>query len=84
MRQAQALGDPCRDRDRPVDSRGDQPVDALGAREALDAGLVLRGDDRAAVGVAESRRRRVAVDGDDVQVTRARSGQQTQLGRAGA
>ena len=84
MRQPEAAGDSSCNRDRPVDPGRDQPVDALGAGEALDAGLVLGGDDGAPVGVAEARRGGVAVDGDHVQLARACGGQQAKLRRAGA
>ena len=68
MPQSQALGHPSSDRHGPVDPGRDQPVNVLGAREPLDSGLVLGRDDRAAVGVPESGRRRVAIDRDHVQL----------------
>ena len=83
VRQPQPFGDPCGDRDRPVDARRDQPVDALGACEPFDPGLVLRRDDRAAVGVAKARSGRIAVERDHMQLTRTRRGEQAQLGRPG-
>ena len=67
VRQRLALGDPRGDRDRPVDARRDQAVDPLRGGEAVDLGLVLDRDDRAAVGEAEAGRGRVAVDGHDEQ-----------------
>ena len=62
MRQAEPLGDPRGDADRPVGAGGDQPVDSQGSRQALDRRLVLGREDAAAVGEAEARRRRIAVD----------------------
>ena len=84
MRQREPFRDPRRDRDRPVDSRCDQSIDALRAREPLDSRLVLRRDDRAAIGVTEAGSGRITVEGDHVQLTRTRCGEQAQLGRPGA
>ena len=84
MRQPQPFRNPCRDRDRPVDARRDQPVDSLCACEALDPGLVLRRDDRAPVGIAKARSGRISIERDHVQLTRTRRGKQAQLGRPGA
>ena len=53
VRQAEPLGDPRRDPDRPVDPRRDDPVDALGFGQPVDPRLVLGRDDRAPVGEAE-------------------------------
>ena len=58
-------------------------VDALRRREPVDRGLVLDGDDRAAVGEAEPRRARVAVDGDDVEAAIVRGLEQPELRRPG-
>ena len=62
----------------------DQAVDALGARQSFDAGLVLGRDDRATVGVAEAGCRRIAVERDHVKLTCAGSGEQPELGRSRA
>ena len=64
VRKHEPLGDPGRDRDGPVDAGGDDSVDVLGDREAVDLGLVLDGDDRPPVGETEAGRRRIAVDRD--------------------
>ena len=79
-----ALGDPRRDRDRPVDARRDQAVDPLRGGEAVDLGLVLDRDDRAAVGESEARRGRVAVDGNDEQAAVTGGLEETELTRASA
>jgi hypothetical protein len=81
VRERQALGHASRDRHGPVDARGDQPLDTLRARQPFDAGLVLGRDDRAAVGVAKAGCGRIAVDGDHVQLTCTRRGEQPELGR---
>jgi hypothetical protein len=79
-----ALGDPRCDRDRPVDARRDQAVDPLRRGEAVDLGLVLDRDDRAAVGEAEAGRGRVAVDGNDEQAAVTGGLEETELARARA
>ena len=84
VRQREPLCDACRDRDRPVDPGSDQSVDPLGARQPLDGGLVLGRNDRPAVGVAEAGCRGLPVDGDHVELTRPRGGQQAELRRSGA
>ena len=84
MRQRESLGNTCGDRHRPVDPRRNQPLDPLGTGQPLDARLVLGREDRAPVGVAEPRRRRIAVDRDHMQVTRPRCGQEAELRRARA
>ena len=84
MRQRQPLGDAGGDRHRPVDSRSEQAVDALGRGEAVELRLVLDGDDRAAVGETESGRGRIAVGGDHVEVAGARGLEQTELSGTGA
>ena len=68
MRDPDSLRDPRSDRDGPVDSRRDDPVHALGLREPLDAALVLGRDDRPPVGEGESRRSRIPVERDHLQV----------------
>ena len=84
MREAEPLRDTSADRDRPVDPGRDQPVDAFGRSEPLDRRLVLGGDDRAAVGVAETGRGGIAVDSDHVQLARPRGREQSQLRRSGS
>jgi hypothetical protein len=84
VRQGQALGDPRRDGDGPVDPRRDQAVDPLGPREPLDARLVLGGDDRAPVGVAKAGRGRLAVERDHVQLACPRRREEAELRRPGA
>ena len=81
MRDAEPLGDTRRDRDGPVDSRRDDPVDALGDGEPLDPRLVLRGDDRAAVRIAEARGSRIAIERDHVEPVPSCSREQPELGR---
>jgi hypothetical protein len=77
--QPEAVGDAGRDSDRPVDSRCDQTVDALGLRETLDPELVLRRDDRAPVGEPEARRPGIPVSGDDEETLVASRGDETEL-----
>ena len=84
MRQPEPRGDARGDPDGPVDPRRDDPVDALGLGEPLDAVLVLGRDDRAAVGVPEPGRVGIAVDRDHVQVALARRGEQPELRGPGA
>ena len=66
-----------------VGAGGDHAVDLLGACEPVDRRLVLDRDDRAAVGVAEPRRRGVAVGRDDVQPAGPRRREHAELGRSG-
>jgi hypothetical protein len=80
VRKLEPLGDARRDRDRPIDSRRDEAVDAFGVREPLDTDLVFCRDDRAPVGEAKARRPRVAVGGDDEMAAGAGGGEQTELG----
>ena len=68
MRDAGLLGDTSRDSDRPVDPGRNDAVDALGPGQPFDAPLVLRRDDRAAVGELETRRGRIAVERDHVEI----------------
>ena len=84
MRQAEALGDPRRDPDRPVGSRRDDPVDLARPGEPLDPRLVLGRDHRALVGEGEPGGERVAVDGDHREVAGRRGLEQAELRRAGA
>jgi hypothetical protein len=79
VRKSEPFGDPGRDRNRPVDSRRDDPVDPLGRREPVDLRLVLDRDDRAAVGEPKSGGGRVAVDGDDEEVPLAGRLEQAEL-----
>ena len=73
--------DARRDSHGPVDPGRDQAVDPLRFDEPVDSLLVLGGDDRAAVGVAEAGRVGIAVDGDHVQVALAGRGEQPELRR---
>ena len=84
MRQAEPLGDARGDPDGPVGAGRDDPVDVLGAREPVDAGLVLGRDERALVRVGEAGRRRVAVDGDHEEAALARRAQEPDLRGPGA
>ena len=79
MRQAGALGDACRDPDRPVGARRDDPVDLERPDQALDRRLVLGREDAAAVGEPEAGRRRVAVDDGDPEPAFVRGLQQPEL-----
>ena len=63
-------------------SRRDQPVDALGAGEPLDARLVLGREDRAPVGVAEPGADGSRSSAITMQLTRPRCGEQAELRRA--
>ena len=83
VRQSHPLGDACGDSHRPVDARGDDPLDALGRSEALDALLVLGRDDRPPVGVPEPGRGRVAVERDHEQPLLASRPEQSELRRPG-
>jgi hypothetical protein len=79
MRDREPLGRPRRDRDRIVDSRGDDAVDELGGGQPVDGGLVFHGHDRPPVGEAEPGGERIAVDGDDVQIAVAGRLEQPEL-----
>ena len=54
-------------RDRKVDSGSDDTADLLRCGKPVDRRLVLDRHDRAPVRMAEAGRRRIAVDGDDVE-----------------
>jgi hypothetical protein len=84
VREHLALGDAGGDRDRPVDAGRYQAVDPLRGGETVDLGLVLDGDDRAAVGEAKAGRRGVAVDGDDEEPAVAGGFEEPELPRARA
>ena len=79
MRQPELGRDARRDADGPVDAGRDDAVHALRLGEPLDPELVLGRDDRAAIGVTEPGRIRVAVDGDDVQVALVRGREEAEL-----
>jgi hypothetical protein len=81
VRQPEARSDAGRDRDREVDPRRYDPVDALRCGESVDGGLVLHGHDRATIREPEARRERVAVDGDDVEPALVRGLEQPELRR---
>ena len=84
MRHPAAVRDARGNRDRPVDPGRDQPVDALGLRQPVDALLVLRGDERPPVGEGEPDRARVPVGGDDEEPVLAGGGEEAELRRPGA
>src|SRR5690348_9317373 len=84
MRDAEALRDPGGDPDRVIGAGRDEAVHLLRAREPVDRRLVLDRDDRPPVGVAEARRRRVAVGRDDRQPAPPGGGEDSELRRAGA
>jgi hypothetical protein len=65
--------------DREVDARRDDAVHLLRSGEPVDRVLVLDGDDRAPVCVAEAWSRGIAVDGDDVDASLLRRLQQPEL-----
>ena len=79
MRQAEPLCDARGDPDRPVGSGRDDPVDVLGAGEAVDARLVLGRDERPLVRVGEAGRRGIAVDRDHEEVALACRAQEPDL-----
>ncbi len=79
--EAQPLGDARGNGDRPADPGSDHSVDPLRLGQPLDRRLVLDGDDRAPVRVAEPGRRGVAVDRDHEQAAPASRGEQPELGR---
>src|SRR5438105_10033909 len=83
MREAEALRDPGGDPDRVIRSGCDEAVHLLRAREPVDRRLVLDRDDRPPVGVAEARRRGVAVGRDDRQPAPPGGGEDSELRRAG-
>ena len=79
MRKPEPRCHPGGDADRPVGARRDDPVDALGAGQAVDARLVLRRDERPLVRVGEAGRRRIAIDRDHEQITLSRCAQEPDL-----
>ena len=81
MRKPETRRHPSGDADRPVGSRRDDPVDALGAGEAVDRRLVLGGDERALVRERESGRRRIAIDSDHEELALAGGAQKADLRR---
>ena len=82
MRKPEAVRHTRRDCDGPVDSRGDEAVDAFGGCEPLDRRFVLGGDDRAPIRVPEAGRGGIAIDGDHVQIVPPCGGEQPELRRA--
>ena len=84
MREPEPFGEPGCNRHRPVDSRGDDAVDGLGAGETIETLLVLGRDDRAPVGILESRREWIAVAGDHEEAALAGGPQEPELRRPGA
>ena len=68
MRQVVPRRDACGDRDGKVDPGRDDAPDLLRRRQPVDRRLVLDRDDRPPVRMTEPGRRRVTVDGDDVEV----------------
>ena len=84
MRQAEALRDARRDRDRPVDPGGEDSVDVLRAGESIEALLVLGRDEGPPVGELEAGRRRVAVARDHEEAALARGPKKTELRGPGA
>ena len=67
--------------DGPVRAGRDDPVDVLGAREAVDRRLVLGRDERPLVRVREAGRGRIAIDRDHEEVALARGAQEPDLRR---
>ena len=65
-----------------VDARRDDALDLLRCGQPVNGVLVLDGDDRPPVGVAEARSGRIAIDGDDVDASLLRRLQQPDLPRA--
>ena len=82
VREAEALGDPRADADRPVGARRDDPVDVERVGEPLDRRLVLRREDAAAVGEPEAGRCRVAVDDGEPEPAPTRRFEQPELSGA--
>ncbi len=62
-----------------VDARRDDALDPLRGGQPVDRVLVLDGDDRPPVGVAEAWSGRIAIDGDDVDTALLRRLQQPEL-----
>ena len=81
MRDADVLGDPGGDRDRPVASRRDDAVDLLRPSEPVEALLVLGRHDRPPVRVLEARSGRIAVAGDHEHAALSRCPQEPELRR---
>ena len=79
VRKPETRRDPGGDADRPVGSRRDDPVDALGTGKAVDSRLVLGGDERPLVRVREAGCRRIAIDGDHEEVALAGGAQKADL-----
>ena len=84
MRQPGALGDPGGDADRPVGPGRDQSVDPERPGETLDRRLVLRRENAAPVGEAESGRRRIPVDDRQPDPARTCCLEQPELCRPGS
>ena len=84
VRQAEVLGNPRRNPDRPVGPGRDDPVDLARPGEPLDPRLVLGRDHRALVRKGESGSERVPVDRDHREVAGRRGLEQAELRRAGA
>ncbi len=82
MRKVVSRGDACGDRDRKVDPGSDDTADLLRRGEPVDRRLVLDRHDRAPVRMTETGRRRITVDGDDVEATLGGRFEQTELPRA--
>ena len=83
-RSPRRCGEPRRDRHRPVDPGRDDPVEQLGAREPVEAFLVLGGHDRAPVRVLEARGGGIAVAGDHEQAALPCGPKEPELRRPGA
>ena len=84
MAKPEARSDSRGDRHGPVDPGCDDTVHLLGGSEHPDGGLVLGGDDGAAIGELESESRRVPVAGDDEEVAFVRGAKETELCRPGS
>ncbi len=84
VRQACVGGDAGGDGHGPVDSRGDEAVHPLSARQLADRRFVLDGHHRAAVGVLEADGGRVAVARDDVEPALPCGPVQPKLSRPGS
>jgi hypothetical protein len=75
--------DPSGDRHRPVDSRRDDAVDPLRARQLDERTLVLGGDDCPAVGELEAEGAWITVGRDDEEAAVASGAKEAELSRAG-